>query len=96
MSLISKQFPKFRILYVQPEEGITQENFNEYHIEVDGPGGYTIIRQHELTFDLATQITSDDESKVRDALNTILIYRKALANDIESILKNELVSEYWK
>lgn len=98
MSTFKKQFPTFRILYLikTSEEKITPENFNKCYVEVDGPGGFTVIHSHELTYDLAVQLTSGDEAQVRDALDTILIHRKFIARELESILDSKLVSEYYK
>jgi hypothetical protein len=94
MSTFKKQFPTFRVLYLIKtlEEQITPENFNKCHVEVDGPGGFTVIHRHELTYDLAVQLTSGDEAQVRDALDTILIHRKFLARELGSILDNKLES----
>ena len=92
MAQIVKQFPTFRLLLISVDDHLTQENFNKCHVEVDGPGGFTVIHRHELTYDLAVKLTSGDEAQVRDALDTILIHRKFLARELESILDNKLES----
>ena len=95
MAHIATQFPTFRILVCGGEDHLTQDNFNKYHVEVDGPGGFTTIHRHEVTYDLMVQLTSGDEAQVRDALDTILIHRKFLARELGSILDNKLESSHW-
>lgn len=92
MAQIVKQFSTFRLLLISVDDHLTQENFNKYHIEVDGPGGFTTIHRHEVTYDLMVQLTSSDEAQVRDALDTILIHREFLARELRSILDNKLES----
>lgn len=76
-----------------PEGDITPENIDKCRVEVDGTGGNTYIRPHELTYDLWVQLTSENEAQVREALDSILVYRKFYANDLESILKSNLKSD---
>lgn len=95
MAHIATQFPTFRILVCGGEDHLTQDNFNKYHVEVDGTGGFTTIHRHELTYDLMVKFTSGDETQVRDALDTVLIHRQFFARELDSILKSDLQSAYW-
>ena len=92
--VINKQFPTFRLL-IYGESPITQHNINKCYVEIDGTGGYTIIQHHELNYDLMVQLTSNDETQVRNALDTVLTHRQFIANELGSILKSDLQSTYW-
>lgn len=92
--VINKQFPTFRLL-IYGESPITQHNIDKCYVEIDGTGGYTIIQHHELNYGLMVQLTSNDETQVRNALDTVLTHRQFIANELGSILKSDLQSTYW-
>ena len=85
MSLIKKQFSSFTVTHT--DEEITPNNFWHYGVNIDNEFGGVHIRGHELRFETALQLRSDDEQQVREAMSEVVNHRRFWLSQLELLLK---------
>ena len=85
MAIIKKQFSTFIVSYADVE--ITPNNFWLYGVDVDNENTGTNIHGHELRYQTALQLRSDDEQQVREAMSEVVNHRRFWLSQLESLLK---------
>ena len=85
MAIIKKQFSSFTVTYA--DEEITPNNFWHYGVDVDNENTGTNIHGHELRYQTALQLRSDDEQQVREAMSEVVNHRRFWLSQLESLLK---------
>lgn len=85
MAIIKKQFSTFTVSYADVE--ITPDNFWHYAVDVDNENTGTNIHGHELRYQTALQLRSDDEQQVREAMSEVVNHRRFWLSQLESLLK---------
>ena len=84
--IIKKQFSTFTVSYVDRE--ITPDNFWVYGgVDVDNETTGIHIHGHELRYQTALQLRSDDEQQVREAMSEVVDHRRFWLSQLESLLK---------
>lgn len=85
MAIIKKQFSSFTVTYT--DEEITPNNFWHYGVDVDNENTGTNIHGHELRYQTALQLRSDDEQQVREAMSEVVNHRRFWLSQLELLLK---------